>query len=142
MLALLLSACLSAGTYPLQALPDAEAPMDFLSAQGSAEVVYDPTRGFDLHTTITLRNDGQGSPRVDLVNSHVRVNEVAWSPCRHPDSVAQDRLFVTLSPGEEVQLTLICEDIPRPSQGLQLRFGATNVGGRGVVELAFAGVVP
>ena len=85
---------------------------------------------------------GQGSPRVDLVNSHVRVNGVSWAPCRFPDDVNQDLFFLTLSPGEEVVRTLTCADIPQPSAGLELRFGATQAGGRGVIELSFAGVTP
>lgn len=142
MLTLLSIACIPAGTYPLQALSNPEASADFLSTDGTAEVVYDPTRGWDLLATITLRNDGQGSPRIDLVHSHVRVNGMAWASCSHPDDRDQERLFVTLSPGEEITQTLICEDIPQPGQGLELRFGATHAGGRGVVELGFAGVQP
>ena len=142
MLALLLSACIPAGTYPLQALPDTEVPVDFLYAQGTTSVIYDPTRGWDLQIAITIRNDGQGSPRIDLVNSHLRVNGVAWASCRHPEGTDQAIFFLTLSPGEEVIRTVICEDIPRPSAGLQFRFGATHASGRGVVELSFGGVEP
>ncbi len=142
LVALLLTACIPAGTYALQALPDVEAPLDFLHTEGAASVDYDPTRGWDLTVAITIRNDGQGSPRVDLVNSHTRINGVAWAPCRHPAAARQDLLFLTLSPGESVTRTLICEDVPQPSAGLELRFGATNAGGRGVVELSFGGVDP
>ncbi|MFT5684966.1 MAG: hypothetical protein ACI8RZ_005911 [Myxococcota bacterium] len=142
MLTLLLTACIPAGTYALQALPDAEAPADFLVASGEAAVLYEPTRGWDLSVAVTIRNDGQGSPRVDLVNSHIRVNGFAWAPCRYPADVNQDLFFLTLSPGESVTRTLICEDVPQPSTGLELRFGATNAGGRGVVELSFGGVDP
>jgi hypothetical protein len=142
MLALLLSACIPAGTYPLQALPDAGAPADFLHTTGSAAVVYEPTRGWDLQVTLTIQNDGQGSPRIDLANSFTRVNGVAWAPCRHPDDTADDHLILALSPGEVVTRTITCEDIPRPDSSLQLRFGATHAAGRGVVELSFGGVDP
>ncbi len=141
MLMLLPIACIPAGTYPLQALPETDGALDFLHAQGVATLDHDPSQGWDLQLDLTLRNDGQGRPRVDLVNAHVRVDEVSWAACRHPDTVDQEKLFLTLGPGEQVLTTLTCLDVPRPQSSLEVRFGATLAGGRGVVELRYGGVL-
>ncbi len=132
----LLCACLPAGTWTLPPLGQPEAPV-LMMVSGAAEIDHVPTRGLDLRVEVSVRNDGQTMPRVDLSRAEVRVDGVRWVTCEMDPQTDRQALITTLAAGATFQAALECRDVPQPRESVEVRFFVSDAGGRGVIVVPF-----
>ena len=136
----LLLGCIATSSHTLrsQDLGDSQVHGD-LYVEADVELHNVPHKGWDLHANVSFQNRGDGNPRVDLSRAKVRADHVLWEPCRAPEGTDPETLLIVLQPRETREVELVCTDIRRPYDTLQVRMTATGWG-PGSLEMAFDGV--
>jgi hypothetical protein len=114
--------------------PD-ELPSGDVTVDAVGELTARGVHGTDLKVSLTIANQGQSSPRVDLSRTTLRADGFTWEPCRHPSGTDKEAMMRILRPAERITVELLCEDIPMPKQNLDLRFFASGAGGQGILDV-------
>jgi len=129
-----------AGLYPLQTLPESNRGTEHLTVQSKVELLYQPTRGWDLLLDLQLRAESGRRPLVDLSRTMLRTDGLRWVSCRLPPEEDPEHLRLRLYEEESVQMLLRCIDNQRPESRLEIRVPVSGAGGRGYLELVYSGL--
>ena len=130
--------CTTAGLYPLAPVAAQRASSDF-KVEASAEVDFTTTRS-DLKLHLDLHYSGASAARVDLSKLWWKVDGVSWQRCRHGKQTDKNSLIFNLPAGQSRSMDLLCQDIPRPYEKVEVRFHTAGTGSLGVVSLEFKGI--
>ena len=89
---------------------------------------------------LVLLHEGQGSPRVNFSEAQLRVDQTGWEPCRSLPGAEDTPMIGILESGKALRIRLVCADIPRPYQNVEVRFPLADTAGTGMVEIRFPGL--
>lgn len=136
--AMVLAGCTKPGLYPLSPL-QAHRRAKVFEIKSAAKVSYTGTSS-DLQLSLTMHYSGTSSARIDLSKLWWKVDGVSWQRCKTGKGVDKDTLIFNIKTDETRTFDLVCHDIPRPYERVDVRFHTAGTEGLDVVHLEFAGI--
>ena len=137
-LALAITGCTKPGLYILDPI-QAQRRAKVFNVESSAKVDFKGTVS-DLQLHLKMHYSGESSARVDLSKLWWKVDGVAWQRCKTAKSTDKKTLIFNIKSDETKTFDLVCRDIPRPYERVEVRFHTAGTGGLDVVSLEFAGI--
>ncbi len=129
-----------AGHYRLDTLASSDVGTQYLGVRAKVELEHLPVQGWDLILDLHLHAHSGKRPLVDLSRTMLRSDDTRWVSCQLPPEEDPDHLRLRLYEEEAIRLILRCLQVQRPEQQLEVRVPLSGAGGKGYLELAFAGV--
>jgi archaellum component FlaG (FlaF/FlaG flagellin family) len=106
----------------------------------SAVLVSEPGSSLDLTTTLSVKNTGERTIRVDLTRARVSVDGQPFAVCKQGAGTEASDLITQLDKGAAGEVKVTCRDIAKPIQKVEFKFHASGTGADGEIRVGFLGL--
>ncbi len=132
--------CVPKGPVPLQNLMAGPQSSGSLATEPSGVLIVESGGTYSLMTTLNAKNLGERPIRVDLSRARVSVDDLPFLNCKQAPGTNPADLIATIGPNQSGQAKVICRDIAKPIQKVELKFYTSGTGVSGEVTVGFYGL--